>query len=323
MDYKFICDTNTNPYFNLAKEEYLLKQTKDYYISLWINEPAVIVGINQNTVEEVNLSALDEYNVKVVRRLTGGGAVYHDLGNICYTVISKYDGIKNYYTEFTTPVIEFLKTLGINAEFSGRNDIVVDGKKISGNAQTVFGDRIMHHGTLLFDTNPEILTKVLKVNKLKVESKGIKSFRSRVENIKNMLKTDMTTKEFFDKLCKFMKKDFDEYKLSENDKKAINKLVEEKYSTYSWNIGYSPKCTNTFKEKFSFGIFNLDFDVFEGKMKNVNVSGDFFSIKDIKEFAKSLEDVKYEYKELEKKFIKISEYIVTANGKEILDKMFN
>ncbi|MCQ2387046.1 MAG: lipoate--protein ligase family protein [Clostridia bacterium] len=169
--FKFISHDIHNAYFNLASEEYLLKIKGGYYFYLWVNEPAVIVGINQNTLAEVNLQYVDKNDIKVVRRLTGGGAVYHDLENICYTVIAPYNQNEDNYKKFTAPVIEYLNSLGVKAEFSGRNDITVDGKKISGNAQTIVGDKIMHHGTLLFKTNMEVLEGALKPNKLKVESK--------------------------------------------------------------------------------------------------------------------------------------------------------
>ena len=144
----FITHDNRDAYFNLASEEYLLKQKGGYYFYLWINDPAVIVGINQNAFEEVNLSYVQENGIKVVRRLTGGGTVYHDGGNLCYTVIAPYDKDVDNYRKFTAPVIKYLNELGVPAEFSGRNDITVDGKKISGNAQTVHGDKVKALGSV-------------------------------------------------------------------------------------------------------------------------------------------------------------------------------
>ena len=167
-NFYFLTHGNNNPYFNLASEEYLLKHKKDYFIYLWINSPAVIVGVNQNALEEVNLEYVESEGVKVVRRLTGGGAVYHDLNNVCYTVIAPKESGEISFKSFSMPVIEYLKTVGINAEFSGRNDITIDGKKISGTAQTVWQDRVMHHGTLLFDTDVNALTSSLKPNKFKI-----------------------------------------------------------------------------------------------------------------------------------------------------------
>ena len=194
--FKFITHDNHDAYFNIASEEYLLKHTDGFYFYLWINDPAVIVGTNQNAIEEVNLSYTQENGIKVVRRMTGGGTVYHDGGNLCYTVIAPFNPEQDNYKAFTAPVIEYLNSIGVKAEFSGRNDITVDGMKISGNAQTVYKNRIMHHGTLLFDTDMSVLGSALNPSKLKIESKGIKSVRARVTNISEHLGGKMSITEF-------------------------------------------------------------------------------------------------------------------------------
>lgn len=318
----FLTHDFTDPYFNLASEEYLLKHRKEYFIYLWINAPAVIVGVNQNTVQEVNLDYTTSHGIKVVRRQTGGGAVYHDLNNLCYTVIAPFrENVVN-YRRFTAPVIEYLNTLGVKAEFSGRNDIVIDGKKISGNAQTVSGGRIMHHGTLLFDTDMTALTFALKPNKLKTESKGIKSVRARVTNIKQYL-PDMTVEEFKNGLKEYFKKTCEEYVLNKNDIAEINKLVRDKYSRYEWNVGRSPKGKNLFEYKFPFGILSFSFDTVEGKIENADISGDFFSVGDIKEFASTLDGVKFTKNDVAAAFQPISGYIKGANADEIIDKLFS
>ena len=318
----FLTHDFTDPYFNLASEEYLLKHRKEYFIYLWINAPAVIVGVNQNTVQEVNLDYTTSHGIKVVRRQTGGGAVYHDLNNLCYTVIAPFRENVDNYRRFTAPVIEYLNTLGVKAEFSGRNDIVVGGKKISGNAQTVSGGRIMHHGTLLFDTDMTALTFALKPNKLKTESKGIKSVRARVTNIKQYL-PDMTVEEFKNGLKEYFKKTCEEYVLTENDIAEIDKLVRDKYSLYEWNIGRSPKGKNLFEYKFPFGILSFSFDTVEGKIENADISGDFFSVGDIKEFASTLDGVKFTKNDVAAAFQPISGYIKGANADEIIDKLFS
>lgn len=318
----FLTHDFTDPYFNLASEEYLLKHRKEYFIYLWINAPAVIVGVNQNTVQEVNLDYTTSHGIKVVRRQTGGGAVYHDLNNLCYTVIAPFRENVDNYRRFTAPVIEYLNTLGVKAEFSGRNDIVIDGKKISGNAQTVSGGRIMHHGTLLFDTDMNALTYALKPNKLKTESKGIKSVRARVTNIKQYL-PDMTVEEFKNGLKEYFKKTCEEYVLTENDIAEIDKLVRDKYSRYEWNIGRSPKGKNLFEYKFPFGILSFSFDTVEGKIENADISGDFFSVGDIKEFASTLDGVKFTKNDVAAAFQPISGYIKGANADEIIDKLFS
>ncbi len=318
--FKFITHDNTNPYFNLASEEYLLKQTNGYYIYLWVNAPAVIVGVNQNALEEVNLAFTAQNDIKVIRRLTGGGAVYHDLGNLCYTIIAPYNQSENSYKKFTLPVIEYLKDLGVEAEFSGRNDILVDGKKISGNAQTVYNDRVMVHGTLLFDSDISVLEKALNPNKLKMQSKGIKSVKSRVTTLRERLNMSLTEfkKGLRDKFLTISSP----YEFSESDLVAIDKLVKEKYSTPEWNIGYSPKGSVAFERKFDFGVLKFTFDLIDGKVQNAFISGDFFGKKGIDEFAKSLNGKEFSYREMNNAFSVISEYIDNAKGEDIVKKLF-
>ena len=320
--FQFITHEFNDAYFNLASEEYLLKQTDGFYFYLWINEPSVIVGVNQNAFQVVNLNYTEKNGIKVVRRLTGGGAVFHDYGNLCYTVIAPYEQAENAYKTFTAPVIEYLNSLGVKAEFSGRNDITVNGQKISGNAQTVFANRIMHHGTLLFSADMSRLGDALNPSKLKMESKGIKSVRARVTNIKEHLKTDMTITEFKDGLKKVFLNNAVEHQLNEKDLTAINKLVKEKYSTYEWNIGRSPKGKNEFSFKFNFGILNFTFDTVNGNIENANIHGDFFSRKDINEFAEKLNGVKFDRKNILSAFSCVDEYIVGAIAIDIVNELF-
>ncbi len=321
--FKFITHDNHDAYFNLASEEYLLKETDGYYVYLWINAPAVIVGVNQNTLQEVNLSYTESNGIKVVRRLTGGGAVYHDYGNLCYTVIAPYDESENNYKKFTAPVIEYLNELGVKAEFSGRNDITIGDKKISGNAQTVYKDRIMHHGTILFSSNMGELSSSLNPSKIKVESKGIKSVRARVTNVKEHLQSKMTIEEFKKGLEEKFLKTAEKYEFSASDIKNIKRLVREKYSTYDWNVGRSPKGKNLFEHKFPFGIFSLSFDTNNGKIENAKIFGDFFSVKDVNFLSQKLNGVLFTKNEIEKALSGVEEYINGASAKEIADKIFN
>lgn len=323
MKFKFITHDNHDAYFNLASEEYLLKQKDGYYFYLWINNPAVIVGTNQNALQEVNLSYTEANGIKVVRRLTGGGAVYHDAGNLCYTVIAPFNPNEDNYKKFTAPVIEYLNSIGVPATFSGRNDITVDGKKISGNAQTVFKDRIMHHGTLLFDTDTSVLSAALNPSKLKMESKGIKSVRSRVANIKDYVKGDMSVEEFKEGLAQKFLKNCERYAFSATDIKNIEKLVAERYSRYEWNIGRSPKGKNRFEAKFPFGIFTLTFDTENGIIENAEIYGDFFSLKDVNVFAQKLNGVRFVESELYNAFASVGEYIPGADGKAIVKEIFD
>ncbi|MBR5900236.1 MAG: lipoate--protein ligase, partial [Clostridia bacterium] len=292
MEFKFIRSDITDPQFNIASEEYLLKQTNGFYVYLWRNSPAVIIGKNQNTLLEVNLGFANHKGIKVVRRLTGGGAVYHDLNNVCYTVIAPYNAELNGYIEFTRPVIEFLNSLGVKAEFSGRNDICIGDKKISGNAQVVYKDRIMHHGTILFDTDLSVLDGVLVENKLKIQSKGIKSNRARVTNVKKHLTQPITSEQFFNCLCEHLKKDLPSYSFTDTDIEKINYLVKTKFSTYEWNIGSSPIGTNKFDARFDFGTLSLIFDLDKGLIKNAQIFGDYFALDGLDRFITNLNGIK-------------------------------
>lgn len=320
--FKFITHDNRNPYFNLASEEYLLKIKGGYYFYLWINSPAVIVGINQNTLQEVNLGYTEQSGIKVVRRLTGGGAVYHDLNNICYTVIAPYDDGVDNYKKFTAPVIEYLNSLGVKAEFSGRNDITVEGKKISGNAQTVYDGRIMHHGTLLFKTDMSVLGSALKENKLKMQSKGIKSVRARVTNIYDCLPVKISVEEFYNGLCAKFKENCQSYSFDATDLAEINRLVDEKYSKYEWNMGRSPIGKSKFEARFGFGTMAISFDVVSGVIQNAEIFGDFFALKDIKPLCDALSGCKFVLEEVRVAIADAEDYIRGADGSVIAESLF-
>lgn len=322
MNYKFIRSDITDPQFNIASEEYLLKHTDGYYVYLWRNSPAVIIGNNQNTLLEVNLGYAKQKGVQVVRRLTGGGAVYHDLNNVCYTVIAPYNPNQNNYKAFTIPVIEFLKSLGVQAEFSGRNDVCIDGKKISGNAQVVYKDRIMHHGTLLFDTDLTVLDGVLIPNALKTQSKGIKSNRARVTNIRSHLKEDMTCEHFFNQLCEHMCKSLSTYAFTPQDVNAINGLVKEKYSTYEWNVGKSPVGSNRFDARLSFGTLALTFDLKDGLINNAQLFGDFFATDGLNEFISNLNGKRFTLQDVTLALSGIENFIKGATATELVEKLF-
>ena len=319
-----VLSPENNPEFNLAMEEFLLKNTDKYFVFLWQNQPSVIIGNNQNAYLEVNFNKAIENNVKIVRRLTGGGAVYHDLNNVNYSIISPYEkNDDNLYIKFTLPVIKYLKSLGVNAEFSGRNDITVNGKKISGNAQVVYKNRILHHGTLLFNTNLDALDSVLKENKLKIESKGIKSNRARVTNILDEMQEKISVEKFFSQLKDFLAKDLEVYLLTKKDLENIVKLKDEKYATFNWNIASSPTGDMRFTHKFTFGVFSLFFSVKDGKIFNAEIFGDFFQKQDIKNFALSLNGINFTKQDLLKAFNNIDQFIVGGDAKEITDKIFS
>ena len=291
-----INNTNTNAYFNLAMEEYFLKNTNEDIFLLWQNENSIIVGKNQNTLSEINYDYVKENNIKVVRRLSGGGAVFHDLGNINFTFISCNDNSFSDFKKFTMPIVEALKELNVHAEFSGRNDLLIDGQKFSGNAQYNYKNKVMHHGTLLFSSEINNLSNALKVKPSKFQGKSVKSVKSRVTNISSHLDKEMTVLEFKDYLMDFINKRDENshfYELNDKDIESINKLVEEKYSTWEWNFGYSPKYSLYNELKYPGGNVEFSLDVHDGLIKDIKFFGDFFGKEDISFIENKLRNVKH------------------------------
>lgn len=279
-----INNTSTNAYFNLAMEEYFLKNTNEDIFMLWRNESAIIVGKNQNTLSEINYEYVKQNKIKVVRRQSGGGAVFHDLGNINFTFISCNDNSFSDFKRFTMPIIDALKNLNIQAEFSGRNDLLIDNQKFSGNAQYNYKNKVMHHGTLLFSSEINDLSSALKVKPSKFIGKSVKSVKSRVTNIANHLEQDMTVLEFKNYLMNFINSKYENnclYELSEEDINEINKLVEDKYNTWQWNFGHSPKYALNNEIKYPGGNIEFSLNVEKGLIKEIKFFGDFFGKKDV------------------------------------------
>ncbi|WP_130863946.1 lipoate--protein ligase [Bacilliculturomica massiliensis] len=289
---------STDPYFNMAAEEYFLDRFDGDLIMLWRNDKTVVVGKNQNTAEEVDASYAERSGIAVVRRLSGGGAVFHDLGNVNYTVIETFrDGLFSNYEYFTKPVCDYIRTLGIDAELSGRNDLLIDGMKFCGNAQTKRGEKFMHHGCILFAADVADLSGVLTPGKLKIESKSVKSVRSRITNIASHLDRQMSAEDFFNGLYEYFlntSPDVKEYVITEEDQRAIAELAKDKYETWEWNYGRSPAFTAGNAKKYEFGIVDARFTVREGRMEELRFYGDFFGVREISELEDQLRGVPYE-----------------------------
>ena len=296
----------TDPRINLAIEEYALKNLdiNETYLLFYINKPSIIIGKNQNTIEEINTEYVEEKGITVVRRLSGGGAVYHDLGNLNFSFITKDDGESFHnFRKFTEPVINALKKLGVNAELSGRNDIEVEGRKISGNAQFSTRGRMFSHGTLLLDSEIEHVVSALRVKKDKIESKGIKSIRSRVANISEFLEEKVTVEEFRQLLLTNIFEGLDEipeYVLTEEDWEKIHQLSEERYQTWEWNYGKSPKFNLQHSHRFPVGSIDVRLEVNKGIIDHCKIYGDFFGVGEVKDIEDRLKNVKYERASLEK-----------------------
>lgn len=235
----------TDPYFNIAAEEYILKNYTEDVMMLWQSEPSVVIGKHQNTFNEINHNLIEEKNIPVVRRISGGGTVYHDLHNLNYSLIrtgKRKDRLID-FREFLKPVIIFLSTLGIEAVFKGKNNLFIEDSKISGNAAHVYKQRVLHHGTLLFDSDITALQIVIHPPDLMVMDKAVQSVRSDVTNIARHLKREMTIESFKSLLQEYLMshhKITEVSNLSKSDQQAINTLVKEKYGTWHWNYGYSP-----------------------------------------------------------------------------------
>lgn len=233
-----------DPKFNLATEEFLLKNVKEDVFFLYVNTPSIIVGKHQNTLAEINLNFVTASKIAVHRRLSGGGTVYHDEGNLNFCFI--LNGEKGKLVDFakhTQPIINTLKELNIDAELGKRHDILIEKKKVSGNASHVYKNRVMHHGTLLFDSQLDILNQALKTNPRAFKDKAVKSVRSEVTNISSYLKAKMNFKTFSRHVYSCLLKQFSNavsYQLNSIDLQKIQLLVDEKYSTWEWNYGYSP-----------------------------------------------------------------------------------
>ena len=290
----------TDPRINLAIEEYALKNLdiNESYLLFYINKPSIIIGKNQNTIEEVNQDYVEKNDITVVRRLSGGGAVYHDLGNLNFSFITKDDGDSFHnFKKFTEPVVKALGKLGIHAELSGRNDIMAEGKKISGNAMFATRGRMFSHGTLLFNSEMDHIVSALKVKKEKIESKGIKSVRSRVGNIADFLKEPMTIEEFRSFILTNIfegSSEIPEYVLTDEDWEKIHKLSEERYQKWDWNYGKSPKFNVQASKRFPVGSIDLRLEVNKGMIENCKIYGDFFGVGDVAELEQKLIGVRYE-----------------------------
>ena len=301
---KYIVSHSNNPAFNIALEAYAFREMldEDEIFILWINEPTIVIGKHQNAIEEINKEYTDAHGIHVVRRLSGGGAVYHDLNNLNYTIISnKADEGAFDFKTFSKPVIDTLAKLGVKAEFTGRNDLEIDGKKFCGNAQAYYKGRMMHHGCLMFDVDTSVLADALKVSKDKIESKGIKSVRARVTNINDELPQKMDVLAFRDALLEQVKKenpDMTEYKFSEAELERIKQSEKEQFGNWDWIYGAAPEYTIKRSVRYPAGKITIYANVEKSLIKSIKIYGDFFGIGDVSDIEQLLVGSRYEYKDV-------------------------
>jgi len=294
----------TDPAVNLALEEYCVRNLdmSNDYLLFYINEPSVIIGKHQNTIEEINIQYIKDHGIHVVRRISGGGAVYHDEGNLNFSFMTKHSqkSIHNFKL-FTEPVIKTLQELGVNAVLNGRNDITINEKKISGNAQFTDTKSMFSHGTLLFNSDLDNVVKALNVKLDKIESKGIKSIKSRVGNIKDFIREEMTINEFRERLLDsiFINSDcLPVYELNDSQWKKVYALSESKYKTWEWNYGRSPEFNIQKINRFGFGQIDVRIHVKDGIIEDIIIYGDFLGHGDMADIENLLRKVRYEKKYL-------------------------
>ena len=325
---RYLKNPSTNPYYNMAFDEYCLESLPidEPVFFLWQNRPAVIVGYNQEVNTEVNLDYLKENGIDLVRRVTGGGAVYHDLENLNYTIVGRSEDLERDYPEYASLLAKALQTLGVPATLSGRNDILVEGRKVSGFAKRVCKNRLMVHGTLMYNVDVDVLTHVLNPSTTKLQSKGIASVRSRVANLCDYLPEIPDIQTFSQRLEEILSNNHSdtEYQLSETDLTNIQQLTDKKFATWEWNYGRSPKATLTHSARLACGTVEIYLTLTENRIASCRFGGDFLGNLPASDVEKALTGIPYEINEIRKCLseIEISRYFDRVSVDDLLEMMF-
>ena len=326
MKLSYLDLTTTDPAFNLAAEQYVfdaLPRDRAYFM-LWQNDNAIIVGKYQNTFAEINEAYVKEHGIRVVRRLSGGGAVYHDLGNLNFTFIADAGTLSTLnFTIFCEPVIRTLARFGVTAEVNGRNDMTIDGRKFSGNSQYLKQGRIMHHGTILFDSDLSVVSNALQVDESKFQSKASKSVRSRVTNVAAYLPTPVSLPEFRSALLADIAQSVggEAYDFSASDLAAIEKLRAERYGTWEWNYGFSPACTIERRARIEgCGTVEVRISVSGGLISEMRFYGDFFSVSEPEQLSARFIGLSPDAQGFEKALqgVDVSQYIVGLTNEALM-----
>lgn len=300
----YINSNSTSPYFNFALEEYLLTQKDlddDEIFLFWRTNPTIMVGRYQNTFSEINEKYVRENNVNVVRRNSGGGTIYTDMGAWQFTFIEKNykeEGIS--FDKFTGPIVEALQKQDVDAHFNSRNDLLIGNRKFSGNAQYRKDNAILHHGSILFNTDIQAMVESITVAEDKIIAKGIKSVRERVINISEVMKDNITSENFRDIMLDSLLKNSTTYTLTKEDIKSINKIQKEKFESWDWNYGKNPIFNISRYKRFNGGRVDFKLNVKKGIIKNCTIEGDFFLSGEISILEESFIDCKYVREDISK-----------------------
>ncbi|AMK12521.1 MAG: lipoate--protein ligase [Pseudodesulfovibrio sp.] len=324
---RYIHNPVTDPAFNLAAEEWLLTRSDEDVFMLWRNRPAVIVGRNQNTLAEIDEAFTRTRGIPVVRRLSGGGAVFHDLGNINFTFITRGNPSQGLdFERFTAPIQQALGAMGVACEFSGRNDLLIDGKKFSGNAQHFHAGRILHHGTLLFASDMADLSGALRTDPEKYRDKAVKSVRSRVTNISSHLPAPMEVTAFIKALMDHVSghTPMDDMVLSAEEQASIEALAAARYRTWEWNFGSSPAYNFSRRTRTPGGLLDVNMQVKKGLIVKARLFGDYFGVRDIDPLERRIEGCAHERTALEERLsgLPLGEYLNGVTLPVLLDCLF-
>ncbi|MBP3236398.1 MAG: lipoate--protein ligase [Bacteroidales bacterium] len=317
---RYLINNSTDPYFNLAFDEYCLENihSEEPYFFLWRNRPAVIIGLNQNAYGEVNLEYLNANGITLARRVTGGGAVYHDLQNMNYTIIGRNPSPQ--------PMVDALRQLGVPAELTGRNDIFVEGRKVSGYARRVAGNQEIIHGTLMYDVDLDTLQHVLDTPASKMKVKGISSVRSHVANLKEYLPQFKSLDELQAKLSEILSggdgpllAQGSGYPNQDVIDAEVRRIAAEKFATWEFIYGHSHEADFNYKKKLPCGTVEASLRIDRGTITALTFSGDFLFDEPSEDLAKKLIGLRYDKATLSAAIEKAGagKYFRSANASQI------